>query len=65
MLVFIGIKLGASAIEKTWGIETFHVPHEVSLYVVLGCIAVGVIASLIWPEKDDKDDEPQAETGKA
>lgn len=65
VLVFIGIKLGASAIEKTWGIETFHVPHEVSLYVVLGCIAVGVIASLIWPEKDDKDDEPQAETGKA
>lgn len=52
ILVFIGIKLGASAIEKTWGIETFHVSHNVSLYVVLGFIAAGIVASLIWPEKD-------------
>lgn len=60
VLVFIGVKLGASAIEKTWGIETFHISHEVSLYVVLGFIAIGVLASLIWPEKED-DDTPETE----
>lgn len=64
VLVFIGIKLGASAVEKTWGIETFHVPHEVSLYVVLAFIGIGVVASLIWPEKDD-DAESDAEAERA
>ncbi len=52
VLVFIAIKLGASAVEKTFGLETFHIPHDVSLYVVLGLILAGVIASILFPEKE-------------
>lgn len=65
VLVFIGIKLGASAIEKTWGIETFHVSHDLSLYVVLGFIALGVVASLIWPEKSEESVTSTAESEQA
>lgn len=58
VLVFVAVKLGASAVEKTFGIETFHVPHDVSLWIVLGFLGGGVAASLIWPKKEDDDQGP-------
>ncbi len=54
VLVFVAVKLSASAIEKTFGVDTFHIPHEVSLYVVLGLIGLGVVASILFPKKDDE-----------
>ena len=57
VLVFVAIKLGASAIEKTWGIETIHFHHNVSLWIVLGLIGLGVVASLIFPEKDNSEEK--------
>lgn len=57
VLVFVAGKLGASAIEKTFGVETFHIHHMHSLWVVLGLIFAGVLASIIWPEKDKDEAE--------
>lgn len=51
VLLFVAFKLGSSAVEKTFGIEMYHIPHDVSLYVVLGLLGLGVLASLIWPDK--------------
>ncbi|MFT5720257.1 MAG: tellurite resistance protein TerC [Motiliproteus sp.] len=53
VLVFIAVKLGITGIEKTFGMEILHIPHDISLYVVLGFIGLGVLASVIWPENDD------------
>jgi len=65
VLVFVAIKLGASAVDKTFGIETFHIPHDVSLWVVLGLIGAGVAASLIWPKKEDDGEPPDSDARKA
>ena len=51
ILVFIAIKLGASSVEKIFGFQTFHIPHDQSLYVVIGLIGFGIIASILFPEK--------------
>jgi len=52
VLVFIAAKLGGSALGL------YHVPHQVSMAVVLSLIACGVLASLVFPEKA----EPQTST---
>ena len=61
VLIFIAIKLGASATEKTFGIETFHINHELSLWVVLALIGSGIVASLIWPEKNNDDTDAKGQ----
>ncbi len=53
ILVFVAVKLGASSVEKTFGIHTFEIDPSQSLWVVLGLLATGILASLIWPEKED------------
>ena len=52
VLVFIAIKLGSSALGL------YHIHHEVSLIVVLGLIALGVVASLLFPEKEQHASDP-------
>ncbi|MDL2314011.1 TerC family protein [Desulfovibrio sp. OttesenSCG-928-C14] len=47
ILVYIGLKMLAGV---AFG---FHMPALVSLAIVLGLLALGVVASLIWPEKKD------------
>ena len=44
ILVFVGCKMLAS--------HYYHVPIVVALGVILGVLAVSVIASLLWPRKD-------------
>lgn len=54
LLVFIGLKMLAHHYLESWGFTTAH-----SLYVILGILAVSVIASLMFPAK--KPEEKAAE----
>ena len=47
VLVFIALKMFLTAAK---GFEIDLLDHNVSLYIVLGMISMGVIASCIWPE---------------
>ena len=53
VLVFVALKLGAGALEKTLGIKLFHISNTHSLFIVLSLIGIGIFASLIFPEKSD------------
>ncbi|MDL2316483.1 TerC/Alx family metal homeostasis membrane protein [Desulfovibrio sp. OttesenSCG-928-A18] len=55
ILAYIGVKMliGVTGL--------LHVPALVSLAVVLGLLVGGIVASLIWPEKDDGKGEPAPE----
>ena len=62
ILVYIGGRLALQqAIVLEWVPESWEISHHASLYIVLGLLAAGVIASLIWPEKEDEQDEPKGE----
>ena len=54
LLFFIGIKMGI----QSWNHEVFdtgiHIPANVSLYIVLGVLLIGVIASFIFPDKEQE-----------
>lgn len=58
VLAFIGIKLVVSAVVALMariGMVTpgyLHITPEISLAVVLGLLAGGVVASILWPETD-------------
>ena len=51
LLFFIGFKMGV----QSWNLAVFdtgfHISPNTSLFVVLGVLFIGVIASLIFPEK--------------
>ena len=53
LLFFIGIKMGI----QSWNHSVFdtgiHISANVSLYIVLGVLFIGVIASFIFPEKEE------------
>ena len=53
LLFFIGIKMGI----QSWNHAVFdtgiHISANVSLYIVLGVLFIGVIASFIFPEKEE------------
>jgi tellurite resistance protein TerC len=53
VLVFISLKMFLTAAK---GFEIDLLDHNVSLYIVLGMISFGVIASFIWPESDEDGD---------
>jgi tellurite resistance protein TerC len=63
VLVFIAAKMFLVAIEGFHAREyisfdvPFHIGHALSLYIVLGMIGLGVVASLIWPGEDEGDEE--------
>lgn len=52
LLFFIGIKMGI----QSWNHAVFdtgiHISANISLYIVVGVLALGVIASFIFPEKE-------------
>ena len=53
LLFFIGIKMGI----QSWNHAVFdtgiHISANVSLYIVLGVLFIGVVASFIFPEKEE------------
>ena len=56
VLVFISLKMFLTAAK---GFEIDLLDHNVSLFIVLGMISMGVIASFIWPETNDEDEEEE------
>jgi len=61
VLFFIGVKLGAASIAELAEKYGYHTPGYitvspmVSLAIVLGILAIGVIASILWPEAKTQD----------
>ncbi len=54
LLVYITLKIVVDALELV------HVPGLVSFGIVLTCLACGVLASVIWPLKEQTEGEPVA-----
>ena len=57
VLVFIALKMFLTAAK---GFEIDLLDHNVSLYIVLGMISMGVIASFIWPETEEEEAEDES-----
>lgn len=53
LLFFVAFKLAVSASNEIFGWPEFHISPTVSLMVILGTLTLGVLASLIFPEKED------------
>ncbi len=69
VLFFIGAKMFVGAASH-WGVKlpwwsdlAPGVQANYSLFVVLGVLALGMIASFIWPNEDEKDAKGQAAEG--
>jgi tellurite resistance protein TerC len=58
LLFFIAFKLTLQSGETVFGWNFLHISANESLFVVLGCLAAGVVASFVWPEKE----EPEGST---
>jgi len=56
LLFFIAFKLTIQAGEHTFGWDIVHIEPNVSLMIVLGTLATGILASLIWRGKTGGDD---------
>ncbi|MBK1664971.1 tellurium resistance protein TerC [Rhodospirillum rubrum] len=54
LLFFIAAKLTLQSGEHVFGWDFLHISPNVSLLIVLGTLAAGVIASFIWPAKEEK-----------
>ncbi|WP_163833231.1 TerC/Alx family metal homeostasis membrane protein [Spartinivicinus ruber] len=52
VLFFIAFKLCAQAAEHIWEFS-FEITHSMSLFIVLGTITLGVVASILFPEKEE------------
>lgn len=52
LLFFIAIKLGLNASDHIWH-HGYSLSASMSLYVVLGVLALGIIASIIFPDKSE------------
>jgi tellurite resistance protein TerC len=48
LLVFIGVKMLAHHWLTIWGFTTIH-----SLFIILGILTISVVASLVFPKKED------------
>jgi len=56
LLFFVAFKLALQAtIHRGWVSAEWGISANVSLMIILGTLAVGVIASLLFPEKEDAD----------
>lgn len=56
LLFFIAIKLGLNATDHIWQHE-YSISASTSLFVVLGVLVLGIIASVIFPEKNKSEHE--------
>lgn len=62
ILVYIGGKLALQqAIALQWVPDSWAISHHMSLYIVLALLVAGVVTSLIWPEKEEDENEVVAE----
>lgn len=52
LLFFIGIKMGIQAWNHAVFDTGFHISPNMSLFIVLGVLFIGVVASFVFPEKD-------------
>ena len=51
LLFYIGFKLGLNASDHLMG-HGFHIEATTSLYIVLIILSIGIVASVLFPEKD-------------
>lgn len=56
LLFFIAIKLGLNATDHIWP-HGYSISASTSLFVVLGVLALGIIASVLFPEKNESKNE--------
>lgn len=56
LLFFIAIKLGLNATDHIWH-HGYSLSATTSLYVVLGVLALGILASVLFPEKSGEDEK--------
>ena len=56
LLFFIAVKLGLNATEHFFH-HGYSISATMSLYVVMGVLAVGIIVSLLFPAKDEHKEE--------
>lgn len=61
LLFFIAFKLTLQSGEHVFGWDFLHISANASLLVVLGTLAVGVVASFIWPERVEEEAERKPE----
>ncbi|WP_413204215.1 TerC/Alx family metal homeostasis membrane protein [Rhodospirillum sp. A1_3_36] len=52
LLFFIALKLTLQSGEHVFGWDFLHIAPNASLIIVLGTLVVGVVGSLIWPDKE-------------
>lgn len=55
LLFFIGFKLGLNATNHLWG-HGFGISAMTSLWIVLIILAIGIVASIVFPEKEENTD---------
>ncbi|MGY4674402.1 TerC/Alx family metal homeostasis membrane protein [Ursidibacter arcticus] len=55
LLFFIGIKMAIQSWNHAIGDTGIHISPNMSLFIVLGTLVVGVVASLIFPEKKSEE----------
>lgn len=55
LLFFIGIKMGIQSWNHAFGDTGIHISANASLLIVLGTLAIGVLASFIFPEKEQNE----------
>ena len=56
LLFFIAFKLGLNATDHIWH-HGYSLSATTSLYVVLGVLALGILASVIFPEKPEAENK--------
>lgn len=55
LLFFIGIKMGIQSWNHAIGDSGIHISANTSLFIVLGTLAIGVLASFIFPERENNE----------
>lgn len=53
LLAYIGVKLGAEAMNHVVGWPDLHISPGTNVLIVLGTLGIGVIASFVFPERED------------
>ena len=56
LVIFIGAKMTLQSWNHAIGDTGIHISPSMSLSVVLGMLALGVVASFVFPAKDEPDE---------
>ncbi|MDS4059985.1 MAG: hypothetical protein RKP73_15655, partial [Candidatus Contendobacter sp.] len=65
LLFFIAFKLALQASNHLFHWPGWEISANLSLMIILGTLAVGVIASLLLPEKEEAEEENAAQPKKS